>query len=65
MDQINIWYAERNRMKFSEGVFYGQFNSDEDFLVLKNYAKVRFSFRLLHFNLNPSNLIHVFCLKGH
>jgi hypothetical protein len=27
-------------MKFNEGVYYGQFNTDEDFLVLKNYAQV-------------------------
>ena len=39
IDQIFIWYAERNRLKFSEGVFYGQFNSDDDYLSLRNYAK--------------------------
>ncbi|CAF0885095.1 unnamed protein product [Brachionus calyciflorus] len=38
-DQIHFWYNERNRLKFDEGVFYGQFNSDDDFLSLKNYAK--------------------------
>lgn len=39
-DQVHFWYNERNRLKFFEGVFYGQFNSDDDFLSLKNYARV-------------------------
>ncbi|RNA05110.1 general transcription factor IIH subunit 4 [Brachionus plicatilis] len=38
-DQVHFWYNERNRLKFFEGVFYGQFNSDDDFLSLKNYAR--------------------------
>ena len=40
MDQINFWYNEKNRLKYFDGFSYGQFNSDADFLMLKNYAKV-------------------------
>lgn len=39
-DQISMWYEERNRFKFTEGVFYGQFNSEDDYQMLKNYAQV-------------------------
>jgi transcription initiation factor TFIIH subunit 4 len=38
-DQITFWFNEKNRLTFKEGVFYGQFNSDDDFFFLKNYAK--------------------------
>lgn len=38
-DQINFWYNERNRLTLTEGVFYGQFNSEEEFFFLKTYAK--------------------------
>ena len=38
-DQINFWFNERNRLTLTESVFYGQFNSEEDFFFLKNYAK--------------------------
>ena len=38
-DQITFWYNEKNRIHLKDGVFYGQFNSDEDFFFLKNYAK--------------------------
>lgn len=38
-DQIHFWFNERNRLKLTESVFYGQFNSADDFIFLKNYAK--------------------------
>ena len=38
-DQIVFWYNERNRLQFNEGVLYGQFNTQDDFFFLKNYAK--------------------------
>jgi transcription initiation factor TFIIH subunit 4 len=37
-DQIHFWYNEKNRLQFTDGVFYGHFNSEEDYLMLKNYA---------------------------
>lgn len=40
VDQIKFWYGERNRLKYWDGQYYGQFNSDEDYLLLKNYSKV-------------------------
>lgn len=39
-DQINFWYNERNRLTMNGGVFYGAFNSDDDYFLLKNYSKV-------------------------
>jgi len=39
VDQINMWQAEKNRFKFTDGVFYGQFNTSRDFEMLKKYAK--------------------------
>lgn len=38
-DQINFWYNERNRLTMNGGVFYGAFNSDDDYFLLKNYSK--------------------------
>lgn len=38
-DQLNFWFNERNRLTLHESVFYGQFNSVDDFFFLKNYAK--------------------------
>jgi hypothetical protein len=40
IDQINMWQAEKNRFKFTDGVFYGQFNTSRDYEMLKKYAKV-------------------------
>ena len=42
-DQITFWYNEKNRLNLKEGVFYGQFNSDDDFFFFKNYAKDLYS----------------------
>nr|CAG4650090.1 EOG090X04KD [Sida crystallina] len=38
-DQIKLWELERDRFTFNEGVLYNQFLSQDDFLVLKNYAQ--------------------------
>ena len=39
-DQIRLWQHERDRFKFSEGVLYNQFLSQNDFELLRNYARV-------------------------
>lgn len=38
-DQITFWFNEKNRLNLKEGVFYGEFHSQDDFFFLKNYAK--------------------------
>ena len=39
-DQIRLWQLERDRFKFSDGVLYNQFLSQNDFELLRNYARV-------------------------
>lgn len=38
-DQIRLWELERDRFKFMEGVLYDQFLSQNDFELLRDYAK--------------------------
>ncbi|XP_074652344.1 general transcription factor IIH subunit 4-like isoform X2 [Tubulanus polymorphus] len=38
-DQIRLWELERDRFRFNDGVLYNQFNSIQDFELLRNYAK--------------------------
>ncbi|XP_017781706.1 PREDICTED: general transcription factor IIH subunit 4 [Nicrophorus vespilloides] len=38
VDQIKLWELERNRLTYSEGVLYGQFLSQNDFNVLREFA---------------------------
>ncbi|XP_055351235.1 general transcription factor IIH subunit 4-like [Paramacrobiotus metropolitanus] len=38
-DQIKLWEMERERVEFSEGTMYSQFNSLNDFERLRDYAK--------------------------
>ncbi|KAK3747840.1 hypothetical protein QZH41_015983 [Actinostola sp. cb2023] len=38
-DQIRLWEMERSRMKFTEGVLYNQFLSQDDFETLRKYAE--------------------------
>lgn len=40
IDQIFLWEQERNRLVFTEGVLYSQFNSQPDYEVLRKYANV-------------------------
>ena len=40
-DQIRLWELERDRFKFNDGVLYNQFLSQNDFELLRDYAKVR------------------------
>ncbi|XP_013780576.1 general transcription factor IIH subunit 4-like [Limulus polyphemus] len=39
MDQIRLWEVERDRFNFKEGVLYSQFLSQNDFELLRNYAR--------------------------
>uniref|UniRef100_T1IVL1 General transcription factor IIH subunit 4 n=1 Tax=Strigamia maritima TaxID=126957 RepID=T1IVL1_STRMM len=38
-DQIKLWELERDRFRFTDGVLYSQFLSQEDFECLRNYAQ--------------------------
>jgi len=40
IDQIFLWEQERNRLTFTEGVLYSQFNSQPDYETLRKYANV-------------------------
>lgn len=40
IDQIRLWEIERNRFEFTDGVLYNQFQSDNAYEVLRDYAKV-------------------------
>lgn len=40
IDQIYLWEQERNRLTFSDGILYSQFNSQTDFETLRKYASV-------------------------
>lgn len=44
IDQIFLWEQERNRLTFSEGVLYSQFNSQPDYELLRKYANVSVSY---------------------
>lgn len=39
MDQIRLWEKERDRFIFKKGVLYNQFLSQNDFDIVKNYAR--------------------------
>lgn len=39
IDQINLWEREREKILFTEGRLYSQFNSQSDFDLLQKYAK--------------------------
>ena len=38
-DNVHLWCEERNRMKFDEGTLYNQFLTQDDFEILRDYAK--------------------------
>jgi len=38
-DNVHLWCEERNRMKFNEGTLYNQFLTQDDFEILRDYAK--------------------------
>ncbi|XP_054158025.1 general transcription factor IIH subunit 4-like [Oppia nitens] len=38
VDQISLWEQERDRLVYTDGVLYSQFNSQPDFDLLKKYA---------------------------
>ena len=38
-DNIQLWCAERDRLKFNEGTLYNQFLTQEDFEMLRDYAQ--------------------------
>lgn len=38
-DQLRLWELERDRFKISESVLYSQFQTHQDFEMLRNYAK--------------------------
>ena len=40
IDQIRLWEIERDRFTFTEGVLYDQFMSQNEFEILRDYAKV-------------------------
>ena len=50
-DQIRLWQLERDRFKFSDGVLYNQFLSQNDFELLRNYARVSIYETLLVFRI--------------
>lgn len=39
VDQIKLWENERNRFTYTEGVSYDQFQSQSEFISLRNYAQ--------------------------
>lgn len=39
IDQIRLWEIERDRFTFTEGVLYDQFMSQNEFEILRDYAK--------------------------
>ena len=41
-DNVHLWCEERNRMKFDEGTLYNQFLTQDDFEILRDYAKGEF-----------------------
>ncbi len=58
-DQIRLWELERDRFKFTDGVLYNQFNSQGDFELLRDYARVGLSphvYRLNKLNVHFFNL---------
>lgn len=38
-DQVKLWEMERDRLRYSEGVLYNQFLSQNDFEMLRKYAE--------------------------
>lgn len=38
VDQIKLWENERKRFKFNDGVAYNQFNSQSEYITLRDYA---------------------------
>lgn len=52
IDQIFLWEQERNRLTFSEGVLYSQFNSQPDYELLRKYANVSALFLKVFLNLD-------------
>lgn len=61
MDQIRLWEMERDRFKFTEGVLYSQFLSQNDFELLNNYAQ---DLGVLIFS-NPSRRVMLVSKSGH
>ena len=38
-DNVHLWCAERNRLKFNEGTLYNQFVTQEQFESMRDYAE--------------------------
>lgn len=41
IDQIRLWEIERDRFQFTDGVLYSQFISQNEFEILRDFARVR------------------------
>ena len=40
IDQIRLWEIERDRFQFTDGVLYSQFMSQNEFEILRDFARV-------------------------
>ncbi|XP_041371329.1 general transcription factor IIH subunit 4-like [Gigantopelta aegis] len=60
-DQVRLWELERDRFKFSDGVVYSQFLSQNDFELLRDYAS---DLNVLVWE-NPSKRVMVVARSGH
>lgn len=61
IDQIHLWEREREKFVFTEGRLYSQFNSQQDFDLLRKYAE---DHGFLVFD-NPSSRVMVVHEDGH
>lgn len=61
IDQIHLWEREREKLVYTEGRLYSQFNSHSDFDLLRKYAEECHS---LIFN-NPTSRVMVVHEDGH
>ncbi|XP_067661083.1 general transcription factor IIH subunit 4-like [Haliotis asinina] len=60
-DQVRLWELERDRFKFSDGVMYNQFLSQNDFELLRDYAQ---DLNVLVWD-NPSKRVMIVSRAGH
>lgn len=61
IDQIYLWEKEREKLTYTEGRLYSQFNSDLDFDLLRKYAE-DCGFLIFH---NPATRVMVVHEDGH
>lgn len=47
IDQIRLWEIERDRFEFTDSVLYNQFLSQNEFEIIRDYAKVNMKHRQL------------------